>query len=120
MNDWVRRSLKFETDLPYEILTGKVRPWSYERYQNRYLDVAETLRAAMTQNPDLRVLVCNGYYDLATPFAATKYTFSRMQLDPSLRGNVSMTFYAGGHMMYIDRTAHKKLREDLLKFIGTF
>ncbi len=120
VNDWLRRSLKFETDLPYEILTGKVRPWSYTSAQNRYLDVAETLRAAMTQNPDLRVLVCNGYYDLATPFAATKYTFSRMQLDPSLRGNVSMTFYAGGHMMYIDRTAHKKLREDLVKFIGTF
>jgi carboxypeptidase C (cathepsin A) len=120
VNDWLRRSLKFETDLPYEILTGKVRPWSYSNAQNHYLDVAETLRAAMTQNPDLRVLVCNGYYDLATPFAATKYTFSRMQLDPSLRGNLTMTFYAGGHMMYIDRVAHRKLREDLVKFIGTY
>lgn len=120
LNDWVRRFLKFETDLPYEILTGKVRPWSYGSYQNRYLDVSETLRAAMTQNPDLRVLVCNGYYDLATPFAATNYTFSRMQLDPSLRGNVTMTYYAGGHMMYIDRAAHRKLREDVVKFIGKY
>jgi carboxypeptidase C (cathepsin A) len=120
LNDWVRRSLKFETDLPYEILTGKVQPWSYSSAENRFLDVAETLRAAMTQNPDLRVLVCNGYYDLATPFAATKYTFSRMQLDPSLRGNVTMTFYRGGHMMYIDRAAHRQLRSDVVKFIGTF
>lgn len=119
-NDWVRRFLKFETDLPYEILTGKVRPWSFASYENRYLDVAETLRSAMTQNPDLRVLVCNGYYDLATPFAATKYTFSRMQLDPSLRGNVTMTFYAGGHMMYVDRAAHRKLHGDIVKFIGTY
>lgn len=117
MNDWVRRGLKFETDLPYEILTGKVRPWSYERYQNRYLDVSETLRAAMSQNPDLKVLVANGYYDLATPFAATKYTFARMQIDPMLRNNVTMTYYAGGHMMYIDRAAHRKLREDVVKFI---
>jgi carboxypeptidase C (cathepsin A) len=74
----------------------------------------------MTQNPDLRVLVCNGYYDLATPFAATNYTFSRMQLDPSLRDNVTMTYYAGGHMMYIDRAAHRKLREDVVKFIGKY
>jgi len=117
MNDWIRRGLKFETDLPYEILTGKVRPWSYERYQNRYLDVSETLRAAMTQNPYLKVLVANGYYDLATPFAATNYTFARMQIDPSLRGNVTTTHYAGGHMMYVDRAAHRKLREDVVAFI---
>ncbi len=117
LNDWVRRGLGFETDLPYEILTGKVRPWSYDRYQNRYLDVAETLREAMSQNPHLRVFVANGYYDLATPFAATKYTFSRMQLDPSLRGNITMTYYAGGHMMYIDRKAHAKLKEDIVRFM---
>ncbi|MGZ5440250.1 MAG: S10 family peptidase [Thermoanaerobaculia bacterium] len=117
MNDWVRRGLKFETDLPYEILTGKVRPWSFERYQNRYLDVSETLRAAMAQNPDLKVWVANGYYDLATPFAATHYTFARMQIDPTLRGNVTMTYYAGGHMMYIDRAAHRKMREDAVAFI---
>lgn len=117
MNDWVRRGLKFETDLPYEILTGKVRPWSFERHQNRYLDVSETLRAAMAQNPDLKVWVANGYYDLATPFAATHYTFARMQIDPTLRGNVTMTYYAGGHMMYIDRAAHRKMREDAVAFI---
>jgi len=117
LNDWVRRGLKFETDLPYEILTGKVRPWSYERHQNRYLDVSETLRAAMVQNPALKVLVANGYYDLATPFAATHYTFARMQIDPTLRGNVTMTYYPSGHMMYIERASHRQLREDVVRFI---
>jgi carboxypeptidase C (cathepsin A) len=117
LNDWVRRGLKFESDLPYEILTSKVRPWSYDRYQNRYLDVAETLRGAMTQNPHLRVLVANGYYDLATPFFATEYTFSRMQIDPELRKNVTMTYYPAGHMMYIHRVSHRKLREDVLAFL---
>lgn len=117
LNDWVRRGLKFETDLPYEILTGKVRPWSYERYQNRYLDVGEMLRGAMTQNPHLRVLVANGYYDLATPFFATEYTFNRMGIDPELRKNVSMTYYPAGHMMYIHRASHRKLREDVVAFL---
>jgi carboxypeptidase C (cathepsin A) len=117
VNDWVRRGLKFESDLPYEILTGKVRPWSYASQQNRYLDVAETLRKAIAQNPDLKVMVANGYYDLATPFAATNYTFARMQLEPALRSNVSLTYYAGGHMMYIDRAAHRKLHDDIVAFI---
>jgi carboxypeptidase C (cathepsin A) len=117
-NDYIRRELKFETDLPYEILTDKVRPWSYNTAQNRYLDVAETLRGAMSENPYLRVFVANGYYDLATPFAATRYTFARMGLDPEVRKNVSMDFFEGGHMMYIDRKAHAKLKKDVAEFIG--
>jgi carboxypeptidase C (cathepsin A) len=116
-NDYVRRTLKFESDLPYEILTDKVRPWSYDRQQNRYLDVAETLRDAMTQNQYLRVFVGNGYYDLATPFAATRYTFSRMQLDPALRGHVTMGFYPAGHMMYIEKSSREKLHDDVSAFI---
>ena len=116
-NDYVRRDLKYETDAAYEILTGKVRPWSYDTTNNRYLDVGETLRGAMSQNPYLKVFVANGYYDLATPFAATRYTFARMQLDPEVRKNVSMDFFEGGHMMYIDRKAHAKLKSDLANFI---
>ncbi len=117
-NDYTRRTLKFESDLPYEILTGKVRPWSYDRNQNHYLDVGETLRSAMTQNPYLKVFVANGYYDLATPFAATRYTFNRMQLDPAIRKNLSMDYFESGHMVYIDRAAHARLKADVVKFIA--
>jgi carboxypeptidase C (cathepsin A) len=117
LNDYVRRELKFESDLPYEILTDKVRPWSYEKATNRYVDVGETLRGAMSSNSYLRVFVANGYYDLATPFAATKYTFARMGLDPEVRKNVSMDFFPAGHMMYIDRGSHAKLKKDVADFI---
>lgn len=116
-NDYVRRELKFETDLPYEILTDKVRPWNYERAQNRYVDVAETLRNAMSQNPHMKVFVANGYYDAATPFAATKYTFARLGLDPEIRKNVTMDYFEAGHMMYIDRPSHLRLRKDVVDFI---
>lgn len=117
LNDYVRRELKFETDIPYEILTDRVRPWSFDRNENRYLDVAETLRAAMSQNPYLKVFVGNGYYDLATPFAATEYTFGRMALDPELRKNVSMEYFKAGHMMYIDRNEHARLKKGIANFI---
>jgi len=68
-NDYVRGDLKFDSDLFYEFLTPRVRPWSYVPYENRYVNVAETLRSAMTENPFLRVFVAKGYYDLATPFS---------------------------------------------------
>ena len=53
----MRRELKFESDLPYEVLTGKVQPWDFNDARNHYLDVAETLRQAMTHNPYLKVFV---------------------------------------------------------------
>ena len=117
LNDYLRRELKFESDLPYEILTSRVRPWSYDKFENKFLDVSETLREAMTENEHLRVFVANGYYDLATPFAATKYTFARAQFEPEIRKNVSMEYYEGGHMMYMDRKAHAKLKADVTAFI---
>lgn len=116
-NDYIRRDLKFETDLPYEILTDKVRPWNYDRAQNRYVDVADTLRNAMNQNPYMKVYVANGYYDCATPFAATRYTFARLSLDPEVRKNVSMDYFEAGHMMYIDRASHARLKKDISEFI---
>ncbi len=61
MNDYARRELKYENDLPYEILTGNVQPWNYSNVQNEYLNVAETLKRAMTKNPFLKIWVANGY-----------------------------------------------------------
>jgi carboxypeptidase C (cathepsin A) len=103
LNDYVRRELAFESDLPYEILTDRVHPWSWDTHQNEYANVAETLREAMSMNPHLQVLAANGYYDLATPYLATEYTVSHMGLDPELRSNVRLTYYEAGHMMYIHR-----------------
>jgi carboxypeptidase C (cathepsin A) len=117
LNDYVRRELQFESDLPYEILTGKVHPWRFEQHQNAYVDVAETLRKAMSMNPYLKVFVANGYYDLATPYLATRYTFAHLGLDPSLRANVSMAYYEAGHMMYIQRASLAQLKQELAAFV---
>ena len=116
-NDYVRGELKFETDLPYEILTPRVQPWSYAEHENQYVNVAETLRKAMTINPHLRVMVANGYYDLATPYFATEYTFNHLGLDPSLQKNIVLTYYEAGHMMYIHLPSLARLKNDLAEFV---
>src|SRR5574341_433807 len=116
-NDYVRGELKFESDLPYEILNPRVWPWSYADFENQYVNVAETLRKAMTINPYLKVYVANGYYDLATPYFATEYTFNRLGLDASLQQNFSMGYYEAGHMMYIHMPSLAKLKQDLASFL---
>lgn len=115
--DYVRAELKFESDLPYEILNRKVWPWFYSVFENQYVNVAETMRKAMTYNPHLKVFVANGYYDLGTPYAATEYTFSHLVLHKSLQQNISMSYYEAGHMMYIHMPSLKKMKADLSKFI---
>ncbi|MCI0394048.1 MAG: peptidase S10 [Chloroflexi bacterium] len=119
LNDYLRRELQFASDLPYEILTDRVHPWKFDKHQNEYVNVAETLRRAMSMNPFLKLFVANGYYDLATPYLATEYTFNHLELDPALQQNISMGYYEAGHMMYIHRPSLAQLRQDLVGFIGS-
>jgi len=117
MNDYLRRELKFESDLPYEMIAD-VRPWNYASVaQNQYLDVAEDLKKAMSRNPYLKLWVCCGYYDLATPYDAAENVLHGMELDPSIRGNVRMTFYEAGHMIYINHPSLLQFRKDAVDFM---
>jgi carboxypeptidase C (cathepsin A) len=115
--DYVRAELKYESDLPYEILSEFVHPWSYKEFENQYVNVGETLRAAMSYNPYLKVLAANGYYDLGTPYFATEYTFDHLGLSEDQRRNITMEYYESGHMMYIHMPSLKKMKKDLSKFI---
>lgn len=116
---YVRADLKFESDLPYEILTGRVHPWSYAEFENQFVNVAETLRKAMTINPMLKVYIASGYYDMATPYFATDYTVSHLGLDASLRSNISTSYFEAGHMMYIHIPSLARQKQDLAAFIAS-
>ena len=83
-NDYLRRELGYKEDLVYERLSRKVWPWSFKGYENRYANLAEPLRQAMTRNPDLQVLFTCGYYDLATPYFDSVYTADHLGLPESL------------------------------------
>ena len=115
-NEYIRKDLKYETDLTYEALTGKVQPWSYARFENRYLDTAEMMRQAMTENPNLRVIIANGYYDLATPFFATEYTVNHIGLQPALSSHIGLTYCEAGHMLYTKKSCLDNLHKSMADF----
>lgn len=112
-HDYTRRELKWDTDQYYTV-SANVRPWD----QTGNTEVAEVLRAAMTQQTYLKVLVLCGYYDVATPFNGIEQTVSHMKLEPSVRKNISFAYYEAGHMMYIDEQQHHKLHKDVDDFIN--
>jgi carboxypeptidase C (cathepsin A) len=116
-NHYVREDLKFESDIPYEVIVGLYNNWSYKEFENRYVSVSDTLRKAIHQNPYLKIFVANGYYDLATPHFATEYTFSHLGLAPELRQNITMGYYEAGHMMYVHLDSLARLKRDLEAFV---
>ena len=115
-NQYVREQLGYESDLNYEILSFKVNEnWQYPG--GEFPDTSEGLRAAFAKNPYMRVLVAQGYFDLATPFTAAYYSLEHMGLDASLRDNVTLCQYEAGHMMYLHEESLAKLKTDVTAFL---
>src|SRR5438067_2197295 len=112
--EYVKNDLKWETDLHYPT-SGNVRPWTYD--QNRYMDMTEPLRSAMTHNPFLKVFVAIGYYDMATIMGGAEFNFTHLAYDKQVTDRVSHGYYEAGHMIYIRPSAHKALKNDVAKFI---
>jgi carboxypeptidase C (cathepsin A) len=108
-NSYVRDTLKFESDLPYEVVTD-VSPWKMP--ESRYLHGGEILRRAMIKNNHLHVWVVSGYFDLAVPYFAVVQTLRELNLDRAIRGNVRQSCYAAGHMVYTVPTELAKLKLD--------
>lgn len=116
-NNYVRRELGYKSDLEYYILGGGITsPWNWN-VNNGYADTSQALKTAMAKNPFMKVFVAQGYYDMATPYFAAEYSISALNLDPSLRKNISFAYYEAGHMMYIEKTSLRKLKDDAARFI---
>ena len=121
-HEHLARDLGYQSPLPYLVFNGKVlsawdskhRAWWGETLEVPY--AAGDLAEAMRQDPDLRVLSANGYFDLATPFFSTEYDLAHLGLPPSLRSHVEITHYASGHMIYLDDAALHELKRDLARF----
>jgi len=115
INDYFQNDLNFKEEKPYNIF-GNVYPWNYNNVQNQYLNVAESLRDAMTKNPALKVYVGSGYYDFATPYFTAKYDVEHMFLKPEARKNVKHYFYNSGHMYYINMPDMIQFKKDVDAF----
>jgi carboxypeptidase C (cathepsin A) len=118
-NDYIRRELGYKTDMPYRVSYSEAnQQWDWGNAAEGQPDTSVDLRAAMVQNPYLKVLVMEGYYDLATPYFAVHDTMNHMDLTDQYRKNISFASYQGGHMFYVRQADLQKLRQDYANFIN--
>jgi len=118
--NYLRTELNYKIDMQYRVFAydqPEFEKWDWGNAEQGFPSTAGGLRSAMIKNPYMKVLVMEGYYDLATPFAAANWTMDHLDLDARYRENVSYATYGAGHMVYIDRAEHDKMKKDLVGFM---
>lgn len=115
MNSYVREDLKFEKDIPYEILTG-VQPWPWAR-NSGYPSTGPDLAAAMKENPHLKIFIQCAWRDLACPPDGILHSVRQLAIPAEIRGNIRVEEYEAGHMLYLNPPDLKKSAVDMKDFI---
>jgi len=124
-NDYVRRDLKFGEGMKFRpsVYGAEDFHWDREhkapgmRFSRGALNVMPDLAVAMKYNPNLKVMLFGGFYDLATPYYTAIYEMQHLPIPDSLRKNISYAFFPSGHMVYAHIPSLKKLHDDATAFI---
>jgi carboxypeptidase C (cathepsin A) len=125
-NDYVRKELKFGEGREYkpEIENEAIRSWSFQHRQPGMgfafpgaTNVMSDLATAMKYNPQLKILLNAGYFDLATPFYEGVYEMQHLPMPADLQKNIEYQFYESGHMVYAHEASLKVIHENVAAFI---
>jgi carboxypeptidase C (cathepsin A) len=122
--DYVRDRLRYTPDIQFKSGIPIYSKWDY-RHQPPGADrplialpnVLPDLAVAMKQNPDLKVMVNGGYFDVSTPYFEGKMEMRHLPVPPALRSNVEYHYYESGHMAYLRAEQLRELHDNVADFI---
>lgn len=128
LNDYMRNVLKYgatdQTYIPisYEVNgkwdTSHVLPGVGQAFPLG-MNVMPDLAMAMSQNPNMKVMLNGGYYDFATAYFAAEFQMQHLFITQKLQQNISYAFYPSGHMVYANEESAKALHDNVAKFINS-
>lgn len=122
--DYYHRDLNFGAGKTYLTTNFAIGgKWKWEHHApggglQMAVNTGYDLARALVEDPHLKVLVLNGYFDLATPFSATEYMMDHLGVGPDVHARISMKYYEAGHMMYIHQPSLERMKGDVDAFIG--
>ncbi len=123
--NYLYNDLNVRKDLSYTTTAGSRKGFKWDWNHNGNViwnaqvavSTLPDMTSAMKRNPDLKILILNGYYDLATVFYGVEYSINHMGLDAELKKNIIMKYYEAGHMMYTHKPSMQKFKKDVDEFI---
>ncbi|MCP4621153.1 MAG: peptidase S10 [Bradyrhizobium sp.] len=110
--DLTTRRLSWRPDGSYQLLNEAVgNAWNFGRGRDATESVSD-LRRSLALDPNLKLLIGQGLFDLATPYFATRMVLDQL---PAYAGpsRVKFVVYPGGHMFYSREGARKAFRDEV-------
>jgi carboxypeptidase C (cathepsin A) len=125
--NYLHEDLRVSKELTYSITAGR-RPgfeWDWSHQGNggwgnsmAAINTGPDMAQALSRDPNLKVLILNGYYDVATVFYGVEHSIDHLGLSPEIRDNIIMKYYEAGHMMYTHEPSLIKFKKDVAEFIN--
>ena len=117
--DYYHRELHADPAQQYVVLNLQAaETWTWIRGDGFYpVNAALSLGHALVMNPQLRVLMMAGLYDLQTPFLSAEYMADHLGAGPEARARVEVKNYPAGHMMYVNDAAARQFKADVAALI---
>jgi carboxypeptidase C (cathepsin A) len=116
INEYLRTELNFpQAQSPYNVF-GQITSWPDEGGQT---DVMTDISLALATNPNMKIMIASGYFDLACPMGTVAYELAQMPDGAKLGSRIVQKRYFGGHMMYINPAALQQLKTDIAQFMTT-
>jgi carboxypeptidase C (cathepsin A) len=124
-NDYVRKDLHYRREMRYKPEAPLFNTWNFQHKSPgasfsvpRALNVMPDLANAMKYDPNLRICLAGGYFDVATPFYQGMYEMAHLPMPKQLQANIEYHYYESGHMVYAHVPALKALHDDVAAFIA--
>ncbi len=124
--DYFHGELGVSRDLMYTVTAGRRAGfnWDWTHQGNggwggsmAAINTGPDMAQAMTRDPNMKVLILNGYLDIATVFYGVEHSINHLGLSKEIKDNIIMKYYEAGHMMYIEDNSLKQFKDDVGGFI---
>jgi carboxypeptidase C (cathepsin A) len=110
--------IQFKSGIPiYEKWDYKHQPPGADHPLIALPNVLPDLASAMIQNPELKVMVNGGYYDVSTPYFEGVMEMRHLPVPPDIQRNVEYHYYESGHMVYVHPPTLVELHDNVADFI---
>ncbi len=126
-NEYVRKDLHYGEGKAFRPSIPIFRTWNFQHQlpgqpqqpvsARQGSNVMPDLANAMKINPNLKIQLNAGYFDLATPFYQGVYEMHHLPISASLQTNIEYKFYDSGHMVYAKESSLKLLHDNVADFI---